>query len=225
MKKSNMYLNTKTWNPFKGCLYDCSYCIPSFQKQAKRQMHNCMKCYEYTPHYHPERLNKIPKAETIFVCGNSDISFCEPSYIQKIIDAIKNKNKKNGEKNTYYFQSKNPLCLQPFLSQFPNNVILITTLETNKDIIYKNVSKAPLPSVRYNQFLNLNYPRKVVTIEPIMDFDLDIFSTWILNIKPEYVWMGFNTRRKQISLIEPDKNKVKKLISVFNDNKIKVNWM
>ena len=34
---SNMYAEAKTWNPFKGCAFDCVYCVPSFQRQAKRQ--------------------------------------------------------------------------------------------------------------------------------------------------------------------------------------------
>ncbi len=48
-KPSNMYAGAKTWNPFKGCQFDCTYCVPSFQRQAKRQLHNCQKCYGYTP--------------------------------------------------------------------------------------------------------------------------------------------------------------------------------
>ena len=51
--RSNMYAEAKTWNPFKGCEFDCSYCVPSFQLQAKRQMHRCDACYRYIPHCHP----------------------------------------------------------------------------------------------------------------------------------------------------------------------------
>ena len=86
--KSRMYTGVKTWNPFKGCSFDCSYCKPSFQLQAKRQKHNCIKCYTYVPHQHPERLNRIPSAETIFVCGNGDISFSGKSYTREIIESI-----------------------------------------------------------------------------------------------------------------------------------------
>lgn len=42
---SNMYANARTWNPFKGCLFDCTCCEPSFQKQAKRQKQRCLDCY------------------------------------------------------------------------------------------------------------------------------------------------------------------------------------
>jgi len=57
---TNMYPAAKTWNPFKGCEFDCLYCVPSFQAQAKRQKHRCLECYKYQPHEHPERLDSIP---------------------------------------------------------------------------------------------------------------------------------------------------------------------
>jgi len=56
-----MYSDTKTWNPFVGCLHGCVYCVPSFQAQVKRWgKKNCSLCYDYLPHPHPERLGKIP---------------------------------------------------------------------------------------------------------------------------------------------------------------------
>lgn len=201
-----MYANTKTWNPFKGCLFECVYCMPSFQRQAKRQKHNCIDCYKYVPHYHPERLKNIPSSEIVFVCGNGDISFCEPDYTRQIIESIKGKNKKHPER-TYYFQSKRPEYFQQFLSELPQNIVLVTTIETNRDEGYELISKAPKPSDRCRQFLNLDYPRKVVTIEPIMDFDMDIFFDWILAISPEYAWMGFNSKTESIKLPEPSMEK------------------
>lgn len=200
--KTRMYTEVKTWNPFKGCLFDCIYCRPSFQQQAKRQKHNCMNCYNYIPHYHPERLGKIPSAKTIFVCGNSDLSFCHPDYMHRIIEAIKKHNIRRPEK-TYYFQSKRPEYFKPFVKELPGNAIILTTLETNRNDGYKSISKAPVPSQRYNQLKNLNYPRRVVTIEPVLDFDLDIFAEWIREVNPEYVWLGYNSRPKQVIMPEP----------------------
>lgn len=208
---TRMYAKAKTWNPFKGCQFDCSYCIPSFQKQAKRQKHRCKDCYDYTPHYHPERLGKIPSADIVFVCGNGDISFCDPLYARKIIQAIVDHNKRCPYKQ-YYLQSKQPEYFQQLLQYLPPNVILVTTLETNRDHGYQAVSKAPMPSERYQQFRDLNYLRKVVTIEPVMEFDLDIFTGWITNISPEYAWLGFNSRVRQIQLPEPSEQKLRALV-------------
>ncbi len=204
---SNMYVDAKTWSPFKGCEFDCTYCRPSFQKQAKRQKQRCLDCYNYVPHCHHERLDKIPSADIVFVCGNADISFCDPGFARRIIERINIHNVRCPAK-TYYFQSKRPEYFEQFLKLFPDNVILLTTLETNRDAGYTSVSKAPVPTERYRQFKALDYPRKVVTIEPVMDFDPAVFSRWITEIGPEYVWLGFNSRPKQVQFPEPIPEKV-----------------
>lgn len=62
-----------TWNWFVGCTTQCSYCYA--RKMAKRQKHNCLKCYEFTPHIHPERLwepNKIKHPVAIFAGSMGD---------------------------------------------------------------------------------------------------------------------------------------------------------
>ena len=205
---SKMYAGTKTWNPFKGCSFDCVYCGPSFKRQAKRQKHHCTQCYNYTPHYHPERLSRIPSAPIIFVCGNGDIRFCKPAFLKQIIEAIRNH---KGKHKSFYLQTKEPACLEPVLHLLPDNVILVTTLETNRDKGYADVSKAPVPSVRYQQFLKLDYPRKVITAEPILDFDLTEYSRWIANITPEYVWLGLNSHPETIKMPEPSPGKLYKL--------------
>ena len=88
MTKWNMYPEAETWNPFQGCEFECSYCRPSFQAQAKRQKQRCMSCYRYEPHCHPERLGKIPNAEIVFVAGNGDIAFCPPDFVHMILDSV-----------------------------------------------------------------------------------------------------------------------------------------
>jgi protein gp37 len=210
--KSNMYPGTEVWNPFVGCRFDCTYCEPSFKRQAKRRKQDCKACYGYVPHYHEERLQKtIPAAEIIFVCGHADISFCKPAFTRRIIDRIKQHSKRRSKK-TFYFQSKKPSYFAPFLTEFPENVILVTTLETNRDAGYEDICKAPPPSERYRQFEALKYPRKVLTIEPVMDFDLDTFTRWVLDLRPEYVWLGFNSKPESVELPEPPADKVQKFM-------------
>ena len=99
-EKSNMYANTKTWSPFKGCRFDCIYCEPSFKKQAKRQMRLCSDCYNYVPHCHEERLRKIPSADIVFVCGNADIAFCPPEFTRKMTDDMLRGARKQTSKST-----------------------------------------------------------------------------------------------------------------------------
>ena len=206
-----MYSKTKTWSPFKGCRFDCTYCKPTFKAQAKRHKHRCAQCGDYVPHYHEERLAKPPSKEVVFVCGNADISFCKPAFTRRIIERIKQHSKRCPYK-TFYFQSKRPAYFAQFLSEFPENVILLTTLETNRD--KPAVSKAPVPSERYRQFKALDYPRKVVTIEPVMDFDLDVFAGWIRDLHVEYVWFGFNSHPKY-ALPEPTLAKAQEFITLL----------
>ena len=198
MKRNNMYRKSiKQWNPFVGCKHECRYCVSSFQRQMKRQKQNCMDCYNFKVHTHPERLNvSLPVTkylQFIFTCSNGDVAFCETSYLEKIVDRIKNEPNKH-----FLIQSKNPKTFERI--KFPNNVILGTTLETNRDELYKkhNISKAPLPSKRYKNFLQVNHPIKMVTIEPVLDCDISVMIDWIRDIDPVMVWLGYDSKNNNL---------------------------
>lgn len=217
----NMYADAKTWNPFKGCHFDCVYCRPSYQAQAKRQKHRCQKCYEYVPHTHPERLSRIPGGSRIvFACGNGDLSFCPHEFRQSIVDAIRMRNERYPER-TYYLQSKAPWSAFSHL-ELPGNVVLVTTLETNRDEGYDQISKAPEPSARWEAFRRLDHARKVLTLEPLLDFDFAAFLEMILAVRPEYVWAGYNTRPRAVQLPEPAPVKVDELIRALESASIEV---
>ncbi len=223
---SDMYPDTKTWNPAVGCNFDCIYCRPSFQRQLKRVagVLDCQYCYDYKPHYHPERLERIPSFPIVFVFGTGDISFYKSQYVRRIFRAIDN-HKPKMEK-IYYFQSKNPFCFERYLPWFDerDDVILLTTLETNRDEGYEEISKAPLPTKRFWDFYNLKYPRKVVTIEPILDMDPEIMATRMNLLKKQgsldYVWFGFDSKR--CGLPEPSEEKAQLLVDLLQEAEIEV---
>lgn len=206
-KKTNMYeLAVKQWNVFKGCKFDCTYCESSFKRQAKRQMHLCQQCYDYEPHTHPERLEEsLPRTnymQFIFTCASGDIAFCPTDYLERIIARIK----KEPEKN-FLIQSKDPKTFNRV--KFPSNVILGTTIETNKDDLYEGTAKAPLPSERFEEFAKVNHSLKMVTIEPVMDFNLETMLDWMKKIKPCMIWLGYDSKKN--GLPEPEYWKVKEL--------------
>jgi hypothetical protein len=217
-RRSNMYRGAKTWSVVKGCSFDCVYCKPSFQLQSKRQKHVCQRCYTFEPHVHPERLDpkRIPSAPIVFVGGNGDLSFCPPEYLMRIIDGIREHGAKHPNK-VFYLQSKRPESFEPFLGLLPQSVVLVTTLETNRDKGYGAISKAPPPTERYRQFLALDYPRKVVTIEPVMDFDIDVFANMIVDIKPEYVWLGLNSKPESVQLPESSTDKLSAITRLLTE--------
>ncbi|MBA7643337.1 hypothetical protein ES703_51061 [subsurface metagenome] len=241
--KKGMYPDTHTWNPFVGCEFDCVYCGPSFKRQLKRVGGNpqvtqgsrhpntlggkggCTLCSIYAPHYHVERLsnNSIPRSSIVFVFGTGDIHFCDPDFVRKTLAILI---KRSNPRQQYYFQSKNPECLKQYIGEYPENSILLTTIETNRDAGYDRISRAPKPSKRFKDFLELDYPRKVLTVEPIMDFDLAEFSNWIVEFNEQgsllYVWLGFNSKSAQVSIPEPSEDKVIQLIDQLSQQGVQV---
>lgn len=224
---SSMYPDCKTYNPFLGCKFDCKYCEKSFKRVLKRVGRNigCDKCYRYIPHTHPERLGKIPSSPIVFVFGQGDIYFCPPHFVRKTFKAI-DAHKPRMPK-TYYFQSKAPSVFNCYLHWFQENsdkVILLTTLETNRDEKYREISKAPFPTMRFYDFLELDYPRKVLTIEPILPFDLEELVAMILKLHRqgtlEYIWFGFDS--KNCGLPEPSIEKAQKFVDILQSNGIEI---
>jgi len=207
-KKNNMYkLSVKQWNPFVGCRHECTYCQSSFQRQLKRwAKKNCPGCYKFTPHTHPERLNQsLPKTkymQFIFTCSSGDIASCSTEYLERVITRIRSEPDK-----TFLVQSKDPSTFGRVV--FPKNVILGTTLETNRDELCEGISKAPNPSQRYRDFLKTSHPLKMITIEPVIDFDLDVMIDWVEKINPCMVWLGYDSGKNELP--EPKLAKVKSL--------------
>jgi hypothetical protein len=62
--------------------------------------------------------------------------------------------------------------------------------------------------------------RKFVTLEPLLDFDEQILLQWLVDIKPEFVNIGADS--KGHGLNEPDAGKVRWLIRDLKENDIEV---
>ena len=195
---------THTWNVIKGkCPHDCSYCY--MKRYPQPELHFDEK----------ELRTDLGYGNTIFVGSSCDM-WCLDSIFGWITTILAHC---EGYNNRYLFQSKNP---ERFHNNFcfPMNTILGTTIETNRPYI---VSRAPGTMQRMEAMWRLDLPR-TVTIEPIMDFDLDVIVDWIREIKPEFVSIGADSGNNHLP--EPSGEKVDALIEAlkeFTEAKIKDN--
>lgn len=202
----NMYpWVSHTWNPLAGrCQHDCSYCY------MKRSFLGKLKKYHGKVRLIEDDLETDLGSNNIIFVGSATDIFGEwvpKETIEKIL------NQCNKYENIYLFQTKNPARFNEFLKLIPQNSILGTTLETNRD--YSYISKAPKASRRYQDFLSIDYPRKMISIEPILDFDLEEFFSWIKSINPEFVSIGADS--KYNNLPEPNPQKIEELISLIKE--------
>lgn len=193
-QKGNMYpFVTHTWNAIKGkCPHDCSYCYMKIFRQ---------------PELHFDRAElraDLGEGNFIFV-GSSCDGWAELIPLQWI-DMIWQKCLLYPF-NRYLFQSKNPLRFLSYQLSITVNAIWGTTIESNRH--YPDISKAPKPRERLEAMFLLNRPT-MVSIEPIMDFDLDEMRAWIKWLKPEFVSIGADSKGHK--LLEPPPHKVQHLI-------------
>ena len=126
------------------------------------------------------------------------------------------------DKNKYLFQTKNPRAFEKFKGLFPSDSIYGVTIETNRE---NDLSNAPSRGSRLHWIAYVDIPEpRMVSIEPIMDFDLDEMVDWIYAIKPKFVSIGADSKGHHLP--EPSSMKIESLIKKlqeFTEVKIKTN--
>jgi DNA repair photolyase len=208
--KGNMYpWVTHTWNPIKGCRHGCRYC---YLKSLETQYG-----YDLSPRFVEADLRKnLGKGKVIFVGSASDMwgKWVSSESIGRVLDRCRE------FENTYVFQSKNPARFLEFTERFPKNVLLGTTIET--DSYTKKITEAPGIEKRVVAMKKIQ-GRKFVSIEPILQFDLDRLMRMILEIRPSFVSIGADS--KSHGLPEPEGKEVRELIKRLKEfTEVKVKW-
>jgi protein gp37 len=121
--------------------------------------------------------------------------------------------------NIYVIQTKNPRRMAHYYSFMPPNVLFGTTIESSW--YYRELSMAPLPLNRVRGMKMLPpTERKFITVEPIMDGDMDILSAWIDQIRPEFVNIGADSKNNHLP--EPPAEKVRALIAKLTEYGIEI---
>lgn len=212
--KGNMYsFVSHTWNTVKGeCPHGCQFC---YMKRFGNQK---------PVRFDEKELNTDLGSNNFIFVGSSCDMWAEEipqAWIDRSVEHCV------GFANRYLFQSKNPNRIESYIEWLPKESVIGTTIETNR--VYAEMGEAPYPSIRAERMAIIRgcgFPNALmVTIEPIMDFDIKTIITWISRIEPEWVNIGANTNYK-IKLPEPEPEKIRDLIESlqkFTEVKIKKN--
>jgi len=224
----DMYPWAYTWNPVGGsCPHACKGCYvgdkigPWLSRMGNDK-------YIGEPRLIEEEFKTklvVPDGYVVFVesCGDLFAYGILHTWIEKVLNYIH-----KFPQTTFLLQTKNPERFFDF--NIPQNCILGTTIETNRDY---HMTKAPSTNARRHVFGMLTSIRDVkgkriyrlmVSIEPIMDFDLDVLVLWLKNIQAEFVSIGADTGKNNFP--EPDAQKLKALIielQKFTEVRVKKN--
>ncbi len=209
VSKGNMYdWVTHMHSHLAGeCPHKCSYCY------VQKNRFGVSPRYKGKIRLIESELNinyGIGFGKTIFIEHMNDLFANEvkQSWIQKILDHCC-----RFPDHTYVFQTKNPQRVFDYESNFPPIHMVGTTIETNRKI---PGSKAPYPELRYSGIKNLSLLdcKTFITIEPIMDFDVEILTDWIITAQPDFINIGADS--KNTGLLEPSPEKIKKFINNMN---------
>lgn len=199
----NMYEGVITWNPLAGeCSHGCSYCSTN----ALKRYPGVAAKYSGDIRLTEDLLKKFKGGpKTIFVVAQNDLfAWDVPNHcIEAILNACNVWNQ-----NTYLFQTKNPDRFHYYFDRFPQNTILCTTIETNRD--YPQMGKTPGARTRAESMEGIFMFPTQVTIEPIMDFDHEEMCQLIRLCEPDQVNIGADSKRN--GLPEPSKAKIEALI-------------
>jgi len=199
-----------TWNIIKGrCPHNCDYCFMKRFKQNDIRFDR------------GEFKTDLGKGNFIFVGSSCDM-FADAipgDWISKVLKFC------TDRPNRYLFQTKNPKRMYlDFVEQIPFDAVLGTTIETNR--IYRQMGKTlhPVERAEYILCMSAEGWNTMVTIEPIMDFDLSELPGLIRDCNPKWVNIGADSQG--CNLPEPSSKKINQLITElekFTEVKLKDN--
>jgi len=209
---------TRCINPLGGkCPHECVYCwARGFAKRynLKKYQSDVYQLYE-------KELKQVPKGSFIFVQDMNDIfGKINLDAIYRIFEWIR-----DNPDSQFLLLTKNPQWYVEFIRMedvIPSNAVLGCTVES--DIDYPEYSKAPKQSERLFWMKELRReigagliypphttcPKIFISIEPILDFNLERFVRELAMIEPWAVALGYDNYGHRLK--EPTLDLTRKLI-------------
>jgi hypothetical protein len=167
------------------------------------------------PRFVEEELKtNLGNSKVIFIGSTRDMfgEWIRSENIEQVLDHCRTFD------NTYVFQSKNPARFLEFAGHFRKRSILGTTIETDR--YTEPITEAPDILSRVEAMKKIA-GKKLVSIEPILQFDLEGLVKAIYEIRPCFVSIGSDSKRH--NLLEPDGKDIRELIKRLNKfTKVKI---
>lgn len=211
--RGNMYpWVTHTHSHLRGkCSHGCSYCyVQAHERRWKTG------AFAGKTRLSEEELNvRYGEDRVIFIEHQNDI--CAPDVATYQIEAIL-MHCRRYPCNEYVIQTKNPARLASVESFLPPMVIIGTTIETNR-VFPEVMGAAPPPENRADSMFRIKRP-KFLTIEPILDFDLNDMVALVQTVGPRFVNIGADSKGHKLP--EPSADKVRALVAALGKAGIEI---
>ena len=215
---------TDTKNPLGGDCYGCVYCYIHGKRGMKKRFPVINKKYSGYFTLYPKVFKEKIKGNLCFFCDCID--YLHPDvpneYVLKIYSWIYSYYHYYGV--NFLSLTKNPKRYFDFEKKLPINMILGSTIESNRN--YPELSKAPPQEYRLKAMIelanniNLFHYRRFISIEPILDFDTETFVNLLRFALIKEVAIGYDNYH--CKLPEPSLDKTMELIKILEGYKIKV---
>jgi len=191
-----------TWPVFSGCDFECTYC--NARKAALTRFRHLERYRDgFRPKFIEKELHRRFKlGQFVFICYMGDIAFASRAQVINILDRVR-----EFPETDFLLISKHPGWFWAWHLVFPDNLYLGSTIETNRD---HGLSKAPPPKIRKQFLAAYDHPKKFLSIEPIMDFDLAELGEWVAEIQPSIIEVGADNYHNHLP--EPPWWKVERLL-------------
>jgi len=187
-KRGNMYDWITHLSTHIGgeCPHMCRYCgIQRNQHRFKALPYKgelVLQEKEFSARYGCGKTIFLENCNDLFACGVRD------AWIRRILNHAN-----EWPFNEYLIQTKNPKRILTGNWDLPPNHIIGTTIETNRENM---LSHAPRRASRRSAIRKLGKAHKVmISIEPVMAFDLDAFTDMILGVHPYRVMLGADSQK------------------------------
>jgi len=199
------------------CPHGCSYC---YVKAMSKRFPNMKKMYSGELRLIEGSLDvDYGNGNSIFIDHLNDLFAHDVPYdfIFKILNHCR-----DYRHNDYVFQTKNPIRCLDWVYLLPDRSLLGTTIESNLHYpsVMGTVALPPIERADHIEKLKSIGWNTFITIEPILDFNLDDFATILIEAKPDFINIGADS--KGYGLQEPSYEKIMELYNMLTEAGIEV---